>query len=324
MLETFSEGRRFRGDLSKLKGADLASAINSLESRSLSFDPSKSMRYSELVKAWKTQKNAITRDIFQQFEPKVTRPLAQFFDDVTSRMAYVGKMEQANKRYGAFMRVFRPIEEVMHNDTQMRQFLKTMDEDAIIRTGLNRLETLMPQNLHFTNEVLGFNAVQKLLQFDQPVARAAGAEQMVKYMDSVFNNSASAKSKNYLVDNVIDPGLPRNLRFGNLGKVHSTAKALNSSARSLLRARFLAGGLGISAMLMGGPIGVGMGSVAAGLVLQDPRLFGQIVRGAARIPVSQGAGAPVRAAGLSQGAQAGTSQLLSALLRLAVAQQQTQ
>lgn len=248
------------------------------------FKAKKSMKYADLLKEWKEAKNSMTRDIFQNADQKVTFPFAQYFDEVGSRMAKVGRMEGANQRYATFMGLYRPLESQTSNKVTFNNLLKSLDDKNITQNGVKQLERLMPRNLNFSDDVLNFNAVQKLIELDKPVARKEAAQKLTRFMDNVFGNSAEAKANAQLVRDVIDPGLPKALRITDKAKIHSTAKALNKSALSLLRARFLASGIGLGALTPTlGPLGAA-GTIGAGLILQDPRLFKTVLKVAANAP----------------------------------------
>jgi hypothetical protein len=312
-LEKFaSKGER---DLTKLKGEQLAEAISG--KRVTQYIPESQFKLSKLSNDWKRLKNSITRDVFQAFEPKVTFPLAQYFDEVTGRMAKIAKMDIANKRYGNFMRLYRPIEEKTATKVGFNNFLMSLDDTNVLQNGVREFEGLLPKkSMTFSNDILNFNAVQKLLPFDQPVARSAIAERLASSMDNIFGTSSSQKGAQQLINRVIDPGLPKHLQIENLAKIHSVAKSLNRSAISLLRARFLAGGIGIGALLAGNPL-AGVAGVGAGLILQDPRLFQQVLKRSVGSAPGFQAGLKGISNAIPSGVPRGSEQVISNLIRLA-------
>lgn len=309
-LNDFASNQRLRGGQLKITSVDELKRLANTKTLSDTYSADRTMKLKDLSKAWKTRKNSITTDIFETSDPKVNYPFARYFDKVAERMGRIGRMEKSNQRYRAFMEVYRPLEDITKSRPAFNGFLSNLNDQQIVATGINRLESMMPANLNFSNDVLGFNAVQSLIPLDQPVARAMGAKSLTTYMDSVFNNSSQARSMNKLVEQVIDPGLPRNLRIQDTAKLHTTAKALNKSTISLLRARFLANAGGAtSALAFLGPIG-GAAAIGSGIVMQNPKLFAKVLQGAAKLPVGQGVQSPV---GSAVG-RAGPSPLLAQLL----------
>ena len=282
MLNTFTKVARASDNIAGLRGKELADALQNPRAIK-GFLPEKTLSFKELTRLWKTERNAITRDIFQQFEPKVTRPLAIYFDKVGERLSRVGGMEKANARYSGFMKVFRPIEEATGEPIAARRLLSSLDSNSIRQLGIDQLEAQLPKALHFSNDVLNFNSIQKLTKMDSPAIRAGVQKRMASFMDSVFSDTPTSAPRADLVERIIDPGLPKSLQLTERAKIHSSAKALHQSVFSILRAKFISGSIGIPGMvgaatggMVGGPIGATIG-LAGGFALQDPKILRALI-----------------------------------------------
>jgi len=182
----------------------------------------------------------------------------------------------------------------MKSPTQIEIALKRLTNTQPGTVAFEQTQTLnkfLQSNLDIDilNELRGFKAKQWLNKVNSPLGFPKTEAQVVNLMKDAFSEGNNSTLVDTLI-NRVDPFLPKNLRIGELSKVHTTAEALHRDAASIMRGKFLynsllqplTGGTGLLGGLLGGPAGATAG-VVGGMALQQPGILRMLIKASANL-----------------------------------------
>ena len=226
-----------------------------------------------------TKKQNNLKSFFKSTAPELAAPFAEYFDDLAFKLGSSSQqLAKANARYKAFITRFRPIESISKNKIAFTEFLNSLTPDSVFTRGIKELDNLLPAHLRLSKTILTLNAMKELRNLANINTKNTVVDNFASFMGKAFD-----KNNVKIFDDIshyVDPYLPSAYKITNKAQTHSVAKSLHKSAVSLLRARWLTSGLGLSAMLsLFLPAQAALtATMAAGILLQNPALFRTMIR----------------------------------------------
>lgn len=159
------------------------------------------------------------------------------------------------------------------------------------------------------NNIKAYKAFKEFDGISTKFKTSAKKQSLVNIMENAFSPGNSEALT--LLREFVDPVLSDTLKPGLNAMRHTTAKAIHDDSVSLLKARFLAAGLGIGGLF--GGFGGATAGLLGGISLQNPKLLQLLLRKAGKAPTK--AAIDFAVPQVKRGATIGGAQLLKTLLQ---------
>jgi len=144
------------------------------------------------------------------------------------------------------------------------------------------LNSYLKKNLdiNFIDEARAFKASKEIGLIEKGFGATDQEKIFVgKMKDALDGNQPNSTVRAY--QELVDPYLPNELKPGLNSIRHTISESLEKDSTSILKARFISGGLGLGGFLAGGPA-VGAAGLVTGFAAQNPKLLKSLIKFSAK------------------------------------------